>query len=360
MGIIDSLRPGRMVDQVATAEAVAAGIKAGFRDPSLLELASPWSGSDLQRVVFQDIYGTDILPANSRAAAMRLAAVARARNLVVSAISRLPMVAMAGEVEAPAQPLFLTRTDRAVSPQLRMAWTVDDLIFHGRSLWWRENDTHGFPLQVGRVPFEDWCITDDGVVEINGIPQRDNAVILFGGLHEGILEFGVDVIADAVNLARNVRARITTPVPLLNLKQTDGDPLTDKQIDALIERWSAARTGKFGGVSFTNKSVEVEELGGGSEQLMIEARNAAALDIARIVGVSGSKIDATVDKASLNYETTSGRNREFVDFDLELYMLPIEARLSMDDIVPRGQSIHFDTGDFTTLTPPATGQTVED
>ena len=86
----------------------------------------------------------------------------------------------------------------------------------------------------------------------------------------------------------------------------------------------------------------------------------AALDLARMVGVHGGMIDATTPKASLNYETTTGRNGEFVDLDLALYMTPITARLSLDDVMPRGRRVALDTIDFSSLTVDPTGPTTED
>ena len=58
-------------------------------------------------------------------------------------------------------------------------------------------------------------------------------------------------------------------------------------------------------------------------------------------------LDATTAGASLTYETVAGRNAKFIDYGVALYLEPIEARLSMDDVVPRGQRVAFDLSDFT-------------
>jgi Phage-related protein len=355
-------------------QAMKAEITAAYAttDPSTLPIASPWSSSTLERIVAEDVFGSD-LPVNTRAAAMRLPALTRARNLLVSTICRLPLVQLAaGEQLPPAtdpaaraaldasQPTWLYRCDDGTTPQHRLAWTVDDLIFYGWSCWWRVNGSDGFPLSVGRVNQGDWTINSDNVVEINGVPQQHDAVIVIPGLHEGILTYGRDALDDTRTLYRNVRNRLATPTPGLDLHQTDGRDLTDPEIDALITRWSIARKGGNGGVSYTNKNIVATPMEGDDGKLMIEARNAAALDLARLVGVSGGMIDATTPKASLNYETTTGRNQEFVDFDLALYLTPITARLSLDDVVPRGKRVVFDLSDFTGSTPSPTGPASQD
>lgn len=358
MSLLDVFRRDSSI--TAYAAAVDAGTVQASIDPSTYPLSSPWSSSNLQRIVFEDIFGSDI-PTNTRSAAMRLAPIARARNLLCTTIARFPLVQLRGAEETSSQPPWLYRTRDGSSPQQRIVWTVDDLIFYGYSCWWRKNGADGFPVAVGRINQDDWTINADNRVEVNGEVARDDEVILIGGIHEGILSFGCDVIDDARTLNRNVRARVANPVPQLELHQTGGEELDDTEIDEMVADWAAARAGKNGGVAYTNEFIEVKEHGQGADsQLMIEARNAAAVDLARIVGVTASRVDATADKASLNYETTNGRNQEFVDFDLALYMLPIAWRLSMDDVTPQGTRIDWDTEQFTTLTPAPTGPALED
>lgn len=327
-------------------------------DPSTLPLTTPYATNELSRIAWLDYFGDD-LPINTRAAAMRLPAIARARNLLVSTISRLPLQTLSGAQPVASQPAWQLATGDGSSPQLRTAWTVDDLLFYGWSCWWRERD--GDELAAARrISPDDWGINDDLQVEVNGEPTDPRNVIVIPGLHEGILSFGADVLSDTRDLYRMVRARLLNPTPQLDLHQTSGEPLSDEQIDALIARWAQARQGKNGGVAYTSPNLEINELGQGDAQLMIEARNAAAVDCARLVGVTASRVDATSPKASLNYETSTGRNQELVDFDLALYMTPITARLSLDDVSAPGERVAFDLADFISQAPSVTGPSLAD
>lgn len=347
VGILSKLR--------SREQRVTASTPGAITDPSTYPIASPWSSSDLNRIVAADVFGSD-LPVNTRAAAMRLPALARARNLLVSTIARLPLQQLAGQTPASVQPSWINSAAGGTSPQLRLAWTVDDLLFYGWSCWWRENDASGFPASVMRLNQGDWSINDDNRVEVYGSVVNDDDVILFPGLHEGILSFGVDALDDTRTLYQIVRARLLNPVPQVDLHQTGGDPMTNDQIDQLIDRWAIARQGRNGGVGFTNKNIEARELGAGADsQLMIEARNAAAVDLARLVGVSASRVDASGVNSTLTYETTTGRNQELVDFDLALYMTPITARLSLDDVTPPTERVDFDLADFTAQAPSVNG-----
>lgn len=354
MGIFTGLRA--LADQRAINAALSIP-----QDPSTFPIASPWApSSDLNRIVAEDIFGQD-LPVNTRSAAMRIPAISRGRNLIVSTIAGIPLAAATAAGPA-VTPQWMSNSVDGTSPQHRLAWTIDDLIFYGWSCWWRENyaaSDGGFPRAVSRVNQGEWSV-DDGHVLVRGTEAKPNEVILIPGFHEGILTFGVDTLADARDLYAIVRQRLRTPAPQLNLHQVSGTGLTDDEIDKLIDRWATARIGGKGGVSFTSEHVEVQELGANEGQLLIEARNAASLDLARVIGVTAGLIDATAPKASLNYETTTGRNQEFVDRDLRLYMEPIRARLSLDDVMPHGQRATWDLTDFTAPAPTPTGPVLED
>lgn len=331
-------------------------------DPATLPIASPWSTSHLQRIVFEDIYGNSI-PENTRSAAMKLSPISRARNLLCTSIGRFPMVQLergATEADPATQPTWLYRTNDGTSPQQRLVWTVDDLIFYGWSCWWRQNGSDGFPLHVGRINQGDWSIDADNRVVVDGIPQRPDQVILIGGWHEGILTFARDDLADARELKTLVRTRLANPVPATELHQTGGKPLNVTERDELIASWAAART-RGDNIGYTSQDIELKTHGEGIEsQLMIEARNAMAVELSRHVGISAGMVDATTPKASLNYETTTGRNQEFTERDLWLYMDPITARLSLDDVVPAGKRIAFNVADFTAPAAGPTGPALED
>lgn len=350
MRLIDRLLPGRTVAAAA--------------DPSTYPIATPWGSADLARIVYEEVFGTDLAP-NTRSAAMRIPAVARARNLICGTIARFPLTSLRGDERLPlaSNPWLLACHDGS-TPQARLAWTVDDLIFYGWSLWEmpRSAPSSGaWPLSAARIARERWTIDGDNHLHLDGELVRDTRdLVLIPGLHEGVLTYGCDTIRDTRALYAVVRERINNPVPQVDLHQTGGKQLDRDQITDLRQDWSDARKGLNGGVAYTNEFIEAKPFGGGGENLLIEARNAAALDLARMIGVHGGMIDATTPKSSLNYETTTGRNGEFVDLDLAMYMTPITARLSLDDVVPHGQRVALDTIDFSSSVVDPTGPTQED
>lgn len=347
--------PGDAVDRVTASLTLSP-----TSDPATFPYASPWSGDDqLERIVFLDAF-PDGVPTNTRRAALALPPIARARLSLCTAVSRMPLRDLVGDQVAENQPTWLYRTIKTM-PRQRIVWTVDDHLFYGWSCWWTDRGSDGFPLHASRINIGEWRVNSDMRIEVNGKVVSDEQAILIPGYHEGILNFGREAIADAKQLYWIVRDRLANPVPMTELHQVSGADLSKTDRDDLVAHWRAARSQNGGGVGFTNKHIELKTHGGdGDATLLIDARNAAAVDMARLVGVSAGMLDATTPKASLTYETRTGRNQEFVDLDVLSYSNPIEDRLSMDDMVPAGHRVAFDRGDFTGPTPAPTGPTLQD
>lgn len=349
---------------------VQAGLSPGGIDVESLPIASPWSSSHLPQLLVDDVFPNGAPPINSRAAAMRLDGIARARNLICTTISRIPL--KIADANGPLPPeeqarsgRWLYRTD-VDSPRHRIVWTVDDLIFHGWSLWRRVNaaDTR-FPLHTTRVQYGSWFVDPDNLVNLRDDPrpprEYQSELLLIPGFHEGILSYGKDVLEDSRQLYAIVRDRLQNPNVTMNLHQTGGRQLTKTEQDELKDAWRKARALPGGTVGYTSKDIELETPGSETESaLLIEARNAAAVSQARVIGVAAGRIDATTPKASLNYETTAGVNQEFIDMDLDTYMGPIEARLSLDDCVAAGKRVMFDRTDETAPQPNPAGPPIED
>lgn len=333
------------------------------------QLASPFAPSpdQLQTIVFADVLGgsLDAMPLD-RAAAMGVPAIARMRHMLCGIIAGLPLVSLTGDVRDAAQPRWMSRTDGDLSPWHRMLWTVDDHLFYGWSLWacTRGAPTDGSPLlSVDRVPWHRWSVdtvNGEGRILVDQAPVTADRVLLLPGPHGGILNEAAGPIRMAIANLRAAGIAAQNPNPNIDLHYTGDDPMTDDDIDALISRWTERRLKQTGGVGFTSKNVEAKGMGAHNAQLLVEGRNADAVDMARIGSVPAAMLDATSAGASLTYETTEGRNRQFLDYGARLYMDAVAARLSMDDAVPRGRRTAFDVDQLTTLTPDPTGPVTED
>lgn len=344
------------------------GIRSALRlvdaagDPGSPGIASPWATGSLSTIVWSDVFGElDTLPI-TRAEALAIDAVARARDLLCSTIARCPLAVYRGDVELTGTdaPSWTYRTDTDVPTYHRMLWTVDDLLFTGWSLWSVRTGADGQILDAARVPRELWSFDTTGRVQYDGQLVDAGTVRLIAGPHEGILSRNARALRSAAALDRAYLSSASSPTPDVELHQSDGMPLTRDEIDQLLADWRTARAAPGGAVAYTPAGIDVKTHGQTSEQLLIAGRNAAAVSVARICGVPAALLDATSAGASLEYETVDGRNRQFLDYSIDLFMSPVEACLSTDAWVPRGTRVGFARSVLTELGDPGTGTETRD
>lgn len=281
-----------------------------------------------------------------RAAAMSVAAVAKGRHLIASTIGRFPLVAMNGAEPAPRPPAWIQQPELGRPRYITLLWTVDALIFYGRAFW-RITDrlVDNRAARFEWVP--EWSAETDmygNLTSAFGEPVGPGDSIRIDGPHEGILNFASDRIVEAIAIDAAASKASDNPVPSVELHQTGGDPLSQTDIAKLVGSWERAR--KQSGVGYTNESVELIPHGIAPEQLLIDGRNAVALNIARAMGIPAWAIDAVVNGSSLNYSNTPSRSRELIDYGLTPYMSAIEGRLSLDDVLAAGTWARFDTTDL--------------
>ena len=195
-----------------------------------------------------------------------------------------------------------------------------------------------------------------GVAVAGGDGAAADDVVLIPGIHDGILTHGDEVIRQARALNAAAGKAADMPMALVNLQQTNDAPMTESDIDAVVKRWAAARRGENAGVSFTSSGLKVEEMGSAQEHLLIQGRNAIAVDIARVCGIPAPMIDAAIAGSSLTYTNTQARLSELIAFGVAPLLYAIAARLGLDDVVPRGTALEFDTTEAVTLVDAAAPQ----
>nr|DAL07355.1 MAG TPA: Portal Protein [Caudoviricetes sp.] len=321
-------------------------IKDALNAPALYHpnaIASPLSSGDILAPVFAGLDLPSLDGAVTRDMAMAVPALARARTLICSTIAGVPLVSVDSKGDDDGRtPDYIETTYGDVSPYHRMLWTIDDLFFHGWSLWAVERDNHGLVIDAARVPFEMWSLDQEGNVLVDGQPARADDVCLIPGISEGILTTGRSSITQAHQLLRAAARAADNPSAQVELHQTNDAPMTEEDVDRLIARWARARAGENGGVSYTSNGVEVKEHGASSEHLLIEGRNAAAVDIARHANLPATMVDATLSGSSLSYQNTAARMSELVTFGLSPLMNAVAARLSQNDMTAPNIRLRFD------------------
>lgn len=327
-------------------------------------IVSPWQQGQLSQVVWSDIFGSE---ANlvSRSDAMTIPAVAKARQILVSTIAKFPLKALTGADDVTEQHSWLFATDGEISPWHRMAWTIDDLIFSGWSLWGVERDETGAIVRADRCPIERWQVTPEGVIQItddtgNFVDAEADTVVLIPGPFEGLLKIASRTIRAGVKIETAVLNKSQNPIPAIELHATTDDPLEQDEVQQLVQAWAQARGDENGAIAFTPHNIEVRAHGSTEPSLLIEGRNFLRMDIGAFLGIPAALMDASLSTASLTYSTNEGQRNEFADYTLPYWLEPIQQRLSMDDVVPQGTRVRFDMADLFTIPNTPTGAEVQD
>jgi phage portal protein BeeE len=336
MGIMRALRlTGAVMDPPvsrAALEASAATVTHGIR--------SPWVTGSLTPLVWRDIFGAGDAGPVARDQAMRVPALVRAVSLVTSTLARCPWVEYQGEVEVTDQPAWLYATDGPIAPQYRAQFVAEDLILGGWCVLQVERDSDGNILSAVRVRPDLWQFDDVGNVVIDDKTMDPSEVIVIKGPHDGLLITGADALRGAINLERAWQRVVRNPLPFTVIKQTNDDILDDDEIDDLLKAWRDARQDPDGAVAYLPNGLDVQGLGQIIADVLVEARNASAVDIARLVGVPAVSIDAGPVESSLTYsnqETANGQTLPL--YGIAPYADAIAAALSMDSVCPPGHRI---------------------
>ncbi|TFC94569.1 phage portal protein [Cryobacterium sinapicolor] len=322
-------------------------------------IVSPWSDGELGKIVWSDVFGTTA-QFITRAEAMTIPAVVKARSIFVALIATRPLRSFDAEVEVATQPEWLSRTDGSISPFHRMAWTLDDIFFHGASLWGVERDADGNITAAERCPIELWKTDASGRILVNDKAVDSESVIYIPGPSEGLLTMASRSLRGAAALETAWIARAQSPIPAIELHETVESGVTADEAKDVVAAWAQARKDPNGAIAFTPYSIQANALGSSSADLFVEGRNFTKLDVANFFALPAALLDGSLSTASLTYSTQEGKRNELLDYAVPYWAGAIEGRLSQDDVVPKGERVRFDFSDLLTPVNSPIGATQED
>lgn len=312
-----------------------------------LQPVSPWQPDGvLAQISLSDLFGLDNLPVD-RSTAMHISALSKARNLICGQIARFPLQVMTGSTVTQPQPPLTSALEPDRPRSTTITWIVDALLWWGRAFLQivSRYAEDGRPRYFRFVP--EWEAGTDGagmLLTAFGKPIDPADWIRIDGPHEGVLNFAQRDIRDAVAIKIAVSHASDNPVPSINLHQTGGDAMTHDEITALVQAWADAR--RSGGVGYTNQTIEATAMGQAPEQLLIDARNQSAIDLARHCGLPAWSVDASLSTSAITYQNVSSMNRVLLEQSFHPYMDAICDRLSMDDVLARGVWLRMDTSQY--------------
>lgn len=290
----------------------------------------------------------------TRAQAMTVPAVARARNIICGTFGSLPVdrFSIVTGAEISDSPLC-TQPDPASPKSVTYSWLADSMLFYGvgyvqvletyqndgRPARWRwidpmritpqynQNQTMIVGYQLDGLPMP---LT--GVGEIKAFPLGE----------EGLLNRAARTLRTAIELEAAAYRSAVEPIPTTVLQSTGVD-LPAERVTALLQAWKAARSQRQ--TAYVSSGLKMEAVGFSPEQLqLVAARQFMASEIARAVGIPAWYLNA--ESASATYSNVESERRSLVDFSLRPIISAFEDRMSMDDISSRAVEFKVDLDDF--------------
>lgn len=285
--------------------------------------------------------------------ALQVPALAKALTTFAHTISAFPLREYVGPTQVIPRP-FLQQPSRRMAFAPEIMRVISDLLLYGRA-WWRAVDWSwdGFPEAIVRMPASE--ISDfDGRVLWNGVEvsytttyagRTVQQIIRFDG--DGLggwLTRGAVAIMTAAALEQATLRYADSPMPQIILKNNGAD-LPDEVVTSVLETWEDAR--RDHSTAYLNSTIDAKPMGWNSAELqLVEAKNAAAVQIARLANLDPVWVGAGVPGASLVYSNRVDLYRQLLDLSLTPVMNLVSQRLSMNDVTPRGHDVRFDTSVF--------------
>jgi HK97 family phage portal protein len=295
----------------------------------------------------------------TRAEAMSVPTVVRARSAIVNTLSPLPLELWSSSGQRLAAPAWCIQPDPLTTRTYTMAMTIDDLIFYGMAIWevievfasdnrparFRRIDPTRvtWELNASMTAITQWLIDGNPAP-----PTGVGSIVQFAGTSEGALNYAGLTIRTAAALERAAFNYATDPMPSGVLKNTGFD-LDEEQIQNLLQNWRSARQSKA--TAYLANNLDYQTISFDPQKLQLnEARNYMATELSRLMNVDAYITDAPSGE-SMSYNNQQDRRRDFVNTTLAGYVSVIEHTLSMESITPRGQYIKFGLDDYLRLNP---------
>lgn len=289
----------------------------------------------------------------TRTQALSVPALNAGVGVLTNLAGQLPLTASSPVGVSDDTKTFLATLDPTMPCSWTQAKTVESLIFHGVSYWLiTKRYATGFPATIEYVDFElvqeitkgrniDHYRVADGYA---GETWQPKDVIRFVGVLPGILTSGAAAIRTALANIHATRMVAEHPSPHMLLADDDGaeslesDEATE-MLDALNTAVGTRGMAYLGGLKIIQYGWNAREL------QLVEARDADAVEMARLLSIPTHYANAANKGSSLTYSNLADTRRDKIDA-LAGWAIPMEGRLSLPDVTPRGTVVKLDAASF--------------
>jgi Phage portal protein len=280
----------------------------------------------------------------SRDLAMSVPAFRQGVNMIAGTCGTFPVRVTSSDNTPLAVPVILSQPDRDEPSSVTWTKVYADLVLYPYAwLLVTERLADGFPLHGVHLPAEQVQIHDQRVLW-RGADVTANAIRFDSPTAPGALHEGRRILETSILIEEATRRFARMEVPSGHLKQTGGPELLQSEVEQLLTGWDAARANRA--TAFLSGTVDYQTTSFDPAALqLVEARNANAVDIARLLNLPPTFVNAETG-GSLTYSTVESQGRALLNSSLVPYLSAWANRVSMGDVTPRGQYAQHNTDAF--------------
>jgi len=300
------------------------------------------------------------LQGDLRARLMAIPTVSRARDLLASVISCMPLV-MYKEMwngnemeEVPEAPRsWLRRLDKSLPNTTLLAWLFDDLFFTQRAfLYCTEKTSDGFPSGFTRLPSAMVQTQDQAgpiyfapskQITFNGMPLDYRDVVQFISPIQGLNTTSPTAVMTALKLEQARNRNASSSQPAVVLRQKSGEPLSGEEMADMAAAFDAHRRNDATCMVNEHTDVIINDATP-DKMLLIEAATFQALEMARLTNVPPYLVG--VSTGAYSYQSSKQARHDLYTFGVKAYADCIAQTLSADNVLPRGTYVRFDVDSY--------------
>lgn len=291
----------------------------------------------------------------TRAEALRVPAVKRARDLIAGGIGQFPLrfLDKNGKVDGNFTPNLFQQPEQGVAPSVTWTRVVEDMLLFGQA-WLKITNLgwHNFPIDFRRLDADTVTIQPQFISYPEGtatVWPETPGLIRIDSPNGGILAASAAVRA-CIALERAALNGVEGVPPNDYFTPLDGEDdrweTSEEVAEELLDPWAENRKKRSTAYIPAGLKYVIPEWDAQKLQLA-EAREFAIKEVARLTGIDAE--DLSVSTTSRTYFNAQDRRRVRIEDVQGTYMTAIEGRLSMPDVSPRGYTADVDTTSYLRL-----------
>lgn len=258
---------------------------------------------------------------------------------VAGTAGSLPYHAM----DANGQPVshsLLAQPERERTRSVTMTRLATDLLVDKYVLWVViDRNSDGFPTFCKHIVREKWDQdTTTGIFTVDGTKIDPADAKLFESPFEALTDVAAPTVWMIQKLRRRTANYADNPQAREVYKPNNGIEYTDEEIDAFLDQIQKSRDEGVAGWLPGGIDMETIEQMTPEQLMLVPAMQYLVVEVARLTGVDPTWLG--VDTSTRTYSNIVDERRNFLDFVvMPGVILPMEERLSLDDMTPRGHVV---------------------